>query len=112
MATESTGALDTPAFDRAVLSRPHHRSGVPIAVVGEMGVTELAASQIEQSGRERAAVWVDTDDVARRHGVASKVSNVSGKNRATTSQSRVSDALIKSARFSVTEPKSTLQTQD
>jgi hypothetical protein len=65
---EPAGAFDAPPLDGTELGRPHQRSGVAVAVVGEVGVVEFAAALVEQGCGERLAVWVDADDVRCRHG--------------------------------------------
>ena len=66
---EAARAFDAPAFDRALGPSPCSDVGVSGGGVREVGVIDLSSSCVEHGRGEDLAVWVNTDDVACRHGV-------------------------------------------
>jgi hypothetical protein len=81
-------------------------------VFGKVGVSEFAAALVEHGRREGLAVWVDADDVVCRHGGRLQNPCNGGDEPRDNIPVEEIDALIKSARFSVTAPRPTLQPED
>src|SRR5690606_13502366 len=111
VAPEARRVLDTPPLHGAVVVGPCNRFGVAGDVVVEVLGRHDRTAFVEDRGGEASPVWIDADDVASSHELSPSSRRVR-RSRATTSQCRAADALIKSARFPVTVPGSTLQTPD